>query len=141
MQKKHKKVMQQVYYTSFSIQFPYMQTYNSFDELVAGNCDGADISVFNDRTRMNQMHARIKATKAADVRNAPELAKLVTDENQYWKQVNKANLTVEQQQEYNDWKMTGSRCTTISVKHPASARLLTMRYNRRMCQFFGTFRF
>ena len=82
-----------------------MQTFNSFNELAGANgAPVGDVTVFNDRTRMNQIHARIKSTQSANIKTDPELAKLVQAETQYWQQVDKTNLSAEQRRDLNDWK-------------------------------------
>ena len=62
-------------------------------------------SVFVGRARMNQIHAIIKQTKSADVRNNPELATLVEEEIQYWKHLDESNVTDEQRRLQNDWEL------------------------------------
>jgi len=80
-----------------------MQTFNSSDGSAAGSSGGGHF-VFNDRARMNQIHAIIKQTKSGNIHSNPELARLVADEVQYWKRVDKFNMSHEQRAMYSDWQ-------------------------------------
>ena len=77
----------------------------------------SQMSVFNDRARMNQIHARIIETDSANLKNDPELEKLVKEEIQEREQQDKSNLTSEQQQELSDWNsMYDYICNASGIK-------------------------
>ena len=83
-----------------------MQTFNNFNEFVAGTVQPhCGVSVFNGRARLDKIHAIIKQTNSGDVRKNPELAKLVDEEIQYWKQQDKSKLTDEQRRTQSDWEL------------------------------------